>query len=63
MPTPSCHVCGKAAVTGHNVSHSNRKTNRKWRPNLQKVRIRERGKVHTVLVCTRCIKSNRIQKA
>ena len=32
-----CSVCGKGVVFGHNVSHSNRKTNRTWKPNIRKV--------------------------
>jgi len=30
-----CQVTGKRPMTGHNVSHSNRKTNRRFLPNLQ----------------------------
>jgi large subunit ribosomal protein L28 len=29
-----CQITGKAAMTGNNVSHSNRKTKRKFYPNL-----------------------------
>ncbi len=30
-----CKVTGKRPMTGHNVSHSNRKTKRRFLPNLQ----------------------------
>tara|TARA_B100000683_G_C12451798_1_gene540402 strand:- start:1164 stop:1403 length:240 start_codon:yes stop_codon:yes gene_type:complete len=30
-----CEITGKKVITGHNVSHSNIKTNRKFYPNLQ----------------------------
>lgn len=30
-----CQITGKKVVTGNNVSHSNRKTKRKFYPNLQ----------------------------
>src|SRR5436190_19429112 len=33
-----CEICGKGPITGHNVSHANNKTNRRWYPNLQRVR-------------------------
>ena len=33
-----CDICGKGPVTGHNVSHANNKTLRRWYPNLQRVR-------------------------
>ncbi|MBP5664167.1 MAG: 50S ribosomal protein L28, partial [Bacteroidales bacterium] len=29
-----CQITGKKAITGNNVSHSNIKTKRKFRPNL-----------------------------
>jgi len=32
-----CDICNKGKLSGHNVSHSNRKTNRFWKPNLKKV--------------------------
>ena len=32
----SCTLTGKQVQFGHNVSHSNRKTNRRFDPNLQK---------------------------
>ena len=34
-----CEVCAKGSMSGHNVSHSNRKTNRIWAPNVQRVRV------------------------
>lgn len=32
-----CTVTGKTVQFGNNVSHSNRKTRRRWQPNLQPV--------------------------
>ncbi len=58
-----CYVCGKSPAVGHNVSHANNKTKRRWLPNLQAVRILEGGAVRRVRVCSRCIKSGRVQKA
>jgi len=34
-----CQLTGKAPMFGHNVSHSNRKTNRRFDPNLQKTTL------------------------
>jgi len=34
-----CDLTGKKAITGHKVSHSNRKTKRKFYPNLQTKRF------------------------
>lgn len=30
-----CQVTGRKPITGNNVSHSNRKTRRRWLPNLR----------------------------
>ncbi|PIU83514.1 MAG: 50S ribosomal protein L28 [Elusimicrobia bacterium CG06_land_8_20_14_3_00_38_11] len=60
-----CVICGKKTKSGHRVSHSNRKSNRKFKPNLQKIRIVLDGKTRTAYnyVCTKCIKSNLVTKA
>jgi large subunit ribosomal protein L28 len=58
-----CDICGKGPITGHNVSHANNKTNRRWYPNLQRVRAQVGGLTQRLRVCTRCIKSNRVVKA
>jgi len=58
-----CYLCGKGPAVGNNVSHANNKTKRRWLPNLQPVRIVENGDVKRVRVCSRCIRSGRVQKA
>ncbi|MBV8450904.1 MAG: 50S ribosomal protein L28, partial [Deltaproteobacteria bacterium] len=47
----------------NNVSHANNKTKRRWNPNLQEVRAATVGGVKRLLVCTRCLRSGRIQKS
>jgi large subunit ribosomal protein L28 len=34
-----CEISGKRVLTGNNVSHSNRKTRRRFLPNLQQVTL------------------------
>ncbi|HTI04479.1 MAG TPA: 50S ribosomal protein L28 [Gemmatimonadales bacterium] len=58
-----CEICGKGPITGHNVSHANNKTPRRWYPNLQRARVVVNGAVRRIRVCTQCIKSNRVAKA
>ncbi|HEY3219568.1 MAG TPA: 50S ribosomal protein L28 [Gemmatimonadales bacterium] len=58
-----CEICGKGPITGHNVSHANNKTPRRWYPNLQRVRVVVNGVVRRIRVCAQCIKSNRVAKA
>ena len=57
-----CFICGKRRSVGHNVSHANNKSKRVWEPNLQKVKAMIDGAVRSIRVCTRCIRSNRVQK-
>jgi large subunit ribosomal protein L28 len=57
-----CSICGKGKSVGHSVSHANNKTKRVWQPNLQKVKAMVDGVVRSIRVCTRCIRSGRVQK-
>lgn len=58
-----CDVCGKKPQVGHNVSHANNKSKRRFNPNLQKVRVQTAsGEVKQANVCTRCLRSGAIQK-
>jgi len=58
-----CAVCGKGPSVGHNVSHANNKTKRRWSPNLQRVRANLEGTVKYIKVCTRCLRSVKVKKA
>ncbi len=58
-----CAVCGKGPSVGHNVSHANNKTKRRWNPNLQRVRANLDGTVKYIKACTRCIRAGRVKKA
>ncbi|MEE1945320.1 50S ribosomal protein L28 [Pedobacter sp. KR3-3] len=54
-----CDLTGKMAMSGHNVSHSNVKTKRKFYPNLQlqKFYIPEEDRWITLKVSTSAIKT------
>lgn len=58
-----CDICGKGPVSGNYVSHSNKKSKRSFRPNLQTMRVVVDGKPKRVKVCTRCLRSQKVQKA
>lgn len=58
-----CNICGKGAQAANNVSHSNRKSRKFQRPNLQSVRAVVDGRVTRVRACTRCIRSGKVTKA
>lgn len=57
-----CTLCGKHPSTGNKVSHSNRKTSRRWNINLQATRALVNGVRKRIRVCTRCIRSGRVTK-
>lgn len=44
------------------VSHSHRRTKRRWHPNIQRVRAVVNGAPKRVHVCTSCLKAGKIQK-
>ena len=52
-----CEICGKIPMFGHNVSHSKRATNRKFRPNIQRKKVMLDGKLRRIHVCTRCLRT------
>jgi large subunit ribosomal protein L28 len=57
-----CEVCGKHPSFGMNVSHSHRRTKRRWNPNIQKVRAVVNGSPRRISVCTSCIRAGKITK-
>jgi large subunit ribosomal protein L28 len=58
-----CEVCGKGVVSGNRVSHSHRKSKRVWAPNVQRVRVLEGSTPMRKYVCTRCIRSGKIERS
>lgn len=51
-----CMNCNKGIMMGHRVSHSKRRTNHGFKPNLQKKTFVLDGKRVSVKLCTNCIK-------
>ncbi len=59
-----CEICGKNKDTGFQVSHSNIKTKRKWRANIQRVKVEvKKGLNRRINVCTRCLKKGKVKRA
>ena len=54
-----CDLTGKHSISGNNVSHSNRKTRRKFHPNMQtkKFYMPETGEWITLKVSTSAIRT------
>lgn len=55
-----CEVCNKGIMSGNKVSHSNRKSKRKWAPNVRRVTALIDGSPKKLYVCTRCLRSGSI---
>ncbi len=58
-----CAICGKGVTFGIKVSHSHRRTNRTFKPNVQKVKAIVNGAPCRISACTRCLRSGKVQRA
>ena len=58
-----CDICGKGVTFGIKVSHSHRRSNRMWKPNVKRVKAVVDGTPRHVYVCTRCLRSNKVERA
>ena len=59
----TCDVCGKGPGFGHSISHSHRRTKRRWNPNVQKVRAMVGGSPTRLTVCASCLKAGKVTRA
>lgn len=53
----SCDITGKGKQYGHNVSFSQRKTKKVWKPNLQNKTVLVNGKKVKLRVSTQAIRT------
>ena len=58
-----CEICAKAPIFGHSISHAHNVTNRRWTPNIQRVKVRIEGRTRRIRICTRCLRSGKVEKA
>ena len=58
-----CEVCGKGVTFGIRVSHSHRRSNRTWKPNVKRVKAIVDGSPKHVYACTRCLRSGKVTRA
>ena len=52
-----CEICLKSGMSGNNVSHSNRHTKTRFKPNVHKQNLYQDGKHVKVKICSRCLRS------
>ena len=58
-----CEFCDKGVAFGIKVSHSHRRSNRMWKPNVKRVKAIVDGTPKHVYVCTRCLRSGKVTRA
>lgn len=58
-----CDLCGKGVTFGIKVSHSHRRSNRAWKPNVRTVKAVVNGAHKTMHVCSRCLRSGKVERA
>ena len=58
-----CEICSKEIAFGIKVSHSHRRSNRTWKPNVKKVKAIVDGSPRRINVCTRCLRSGKVTRA
>lgn len=57
-----CEICEKEKVFSMQVSHSHRRSARTWKPNLRSVRAIVNGTPRKMTVCSRCLKSGKVER-
>ena len=58
-----CEICEKEKVFSMQVSHSHRRSARTWKPNLRSVKVIVNGTPRKMTVCSRCLKSGKVERA
>ena len=58
-----CAVCGKSVHFGNAVSHSHRRSNKMWKPNIKSVKVKVNGGTKKMPVCTGCLRSGAVERA
>jgi large subunit ribosomal protein L28 len=52
-----CDRCGKKPMHGNSRSHSMKANKRQFKPNIQRVKILEDGKLVSYNLCAKCLKT------
>ncbi len=58
-----CAICNKGVSFGIKVSHSHRRSNKMWKPNVKRVKCLVNGTPTHLYVCTQCLKSGKVERA
>ncbi len=58
-----CECCGKGVTFGIKVSHSHRRSNRTWKPNVRRVKAVVEGSPKYIYACCRCLRAGKVTRA
>ena len=62
-----CEICEKSIAHGNKISiarsHVSRRTSRTFSPNLRRVKVKIDGNTKTIYVCSKCLRSGKVQRA
>ena len=62
-----CEVCEKSIANGNKISiarsHVSRRTSRTFKPNLRRVKALVNGETKTMYVCSKCLRSGKVERA
>ena len=62
-----CAICEKSISYGNKISiarsHVSRRTSRVWKPNLRSVKVVVNGEPQKIHVCSKCLRSGKVQRA
>ena len=62
-----CEICNKSVSFGNKISiarsHVSRRSTRTWKPNLRKVKAIVNGEPKRISVCSKCLRSGKIERA
>lgn len=62
-----CEVCEKSIAHGNKISiarsHVSRRTSRTFKPNLRRVKALVNGETKTMYVCSKCLRSGKVERA
>ena len=60
-----CAICEKSVSHGNKISiarsHVSRRAKRTWKPNLRTVRIKVNGESKKMSVCSKCLRSAKLE--
>ena len=62
-----CEICEKTLSHGNKISiarsHVSRRATRTFRPNLRTVKANVNGEVKKISVCSKCLRSGKVERA